>query len=629
MIRRMHRSRSQALGRWLLVAALLLAASAAIADTAYRHADVRRVVVFPDVHGAYQELIALLRETAVIDPSLRWQAGDTHLVSLGDLLDRGPDSRQVLDLLMRLEREAREAGGAVHVVLGNHEVMNLAGDLRYVSAAEYAAFAGAEDDALRAEAWQRALGRDPTALRVDFDASHPPGYFAHRQAFSETGRYGAWLLTRPFVITINDTAFAHGGLPDMVARLGLDATNEALHRQLTDYLRLWQAIEPELPPGKPIGFQERPQSLAGTPAEVQSAALQALQNAEVFTTRGPAWFRGQALCNTYVETENLQAALTTLAAARVVVGHTVSPTRRVATRFDGRVILLDSGMLKATYGGAPAALVYENGAWRTAYADRPGERQQPPPLPRMIGPRPVALDDDALESWLAEAEVLGVEELDAGITEPQKVTLRKDGIELHAVFKRLSTDFGATDRRQALDNADRFQYEIAAYQLDRLLALDLVPVTVPRTIGGRRGVLQFWVEGSITLRTMLEQQLQPEGWCDSLPQYNLMNVFDVLVHNTDRTQQNALFTRDWMLVLIDHSRAFPTLLKKPRLLYQGELQLPPALASRLTALDAETVNAALGPWLHARQIAALLKRRDRLLDEFGARAGSDREVAEQ
>ena len=100
------------------------------------------MVAFADVHGAYDELVALLRSQGLVDGSLRWSGADTQLVSLGDLLDRGPDSRRVLDLLMRLEGEARTAGGAVHVLLGNHEVMNIVGDLRYVSAGEYAAFVG-------------------------------------------------------------------------------------------------------------------------------------------------------------------------------------------------------------------------------------------------------------------------------------------------------------------------------------------------------------------------------------------------------------------------------------------------------------------------------------------------------
>ena len=611
----------------IVVLALLLAGPVARADSGYRFTGVQRVVAVADVHGAYPELLAALREAAVIDESLRWRAGDTHLVSLGDLVDRGPDSRKVLDLLMRLEDEAREAGGAVHVVLGNHEVMNVAGDLRYVSGPEYAAFAGSDDDALRAAAWQRVLAQEPDAARAAFDAAYPAGYFAHRQAFSPDGRYGAWLLKHPFLLTINDTAFVHGGLPAVVGKLGLEATNRTLHAQLATYLQSWQALESELSLIRPVGFQERPAAVAGRVTEEQSQSLVAMQHAEVFTSDGPTWFRGQALCHPYTEAANLDAALGALGASRVVVGHTVSPTGRALTRFDGRVILLDAGMLRSVYRGSPAALVFEGGRWSIAYADLPGERLPPEVLARAVGPRPAGLPDDALEQWLEQAEVVAVEELDAGVTDPQRVTLRKDGIELRAVFKRLSTDFGTIDRRQALDIADRFEYEIAAYRLDRLLGLDMIPVTVPRTIGGRKGVLQFWIDDSINLRTMLERKLQPDGWCDPEPQYNLMNVFDVLIHNTDRTQENALFTRDWTLVLIDHSLAFRTHQKRPRLLYQGEVELPPALAERLAALDAAQLQQALGPWLHRRQIEALLKRRDQLLREYRARAGAGERAA--
>ena len=611
----------------IVVLALLLSGPATAADADFRFIDVRRVVVFPDVHGAYQELLSVLRATAVIDDSLHWQGGATHLVSLGDLMDRGPDSRKVLDLLMRLEREAQDAGGAVHVLLGNHEVMNIVGDLRYVSAPEFAAYAGSEDSRLREAAWERVLQQDPAALRADFDSSFPAGYFGHQQAFAATGQYGAWLLTKPFLFIINDTAFVHAGLSGMVTRLGLDATNQTLHSELSEYLQTWGAMETALKLAHPISFLDRPGTIAGLGAEEQSKKLLAMQDEEIFTPKGPTWFRGQALCYPYTEAENLDGALAKLGVARVVAGHTVSPTGRVLSRFDGRVILLDTGMLQSIYKGSPAALVFENGQWAVVYADRPAERQQPDLFPRAVGSRPASLDDDALEQWLEQAEVVGIEDLDTGITDPHRVTLRKDGVELRAVFKRLSTDFGIRDRKKAMNESDRFEYELAAYRLDRLLGLGMVPVTVPRTINGQKGILQFWVEGSINLRKMLEQKLQPEGWCPAEPQYNLMNVFDILIHNTDRTQENALFTKDWTLVLIDHTRAFPTYLKNPVLLYQGEVQVPPALAERLKTLNREMLQKELGPYLNGRQINALLKRRDRLLNEYSARAGDGKRVA--
>jgi hypothetical protein len=242
---------------------------------------------------------------------------------------------------------------------------------------------------------------------------------------------------------------------------------------------------------------------------------------------------------------------------------------------------------------------------------------------RAVGPRPAGIDDDALERWLVEAEVVNVEDLDTGVTEPHKVTLRKDGIELRAVFKEVSTDVtGGYDRKAAINTSDRFEYELAAYQLDRLLGLDMVPVTVKRSVKQHRGVLQFWIDNSINVRRMLEQKKQPDGWCAVAPQYNLMNVFDVLTHNSDRTQENALFTQDWMLVLIDHTRAFRTLRTNPTLLYKGGVQVPPALAERLKRLDRDTLQARLGPYLQGAQIDALLKRRDRLLKEYTAPAGT-------
>jgi hypothetical protein len=605
------------------VVALLFVASAVGAAPETRIAGVQRIVAFADVHGAYDELLSVLRETAVIDDSLHWKAANTHLVSVGDLLDRGPDSRKVLDLLMRLETEAPAAGGAVHVVLGNHEVMNLVGDLRYTSTQEFAAFAGEEDDALREQVWALVLAQEPAAVRADFDAQFPRGYFAHRQAFSPTGQYGSWLLKLPFLIVVNDTAFVHGGLSPMVAELGLDATNQRLHADLEEYLRTWAGLEKDLQLVRPTAFDDRPDAVARKGAEAQSQALRDMQDKGLFALDSPIWLRGQALCYPLTEVTNLDAALSALGAARVVAGHTPSENGRVHSRFDGRVILLDTGMLKSAYHGNASAFVFEGGQWSVAYADKPGQRMQPEVSARAVGPRPAGLDDDALEKWLTDAEIVNLEDVGTGVTDPQKVTLRKDGVELRAVFKEVSSDdSGAYNRSAAINTSDRYEYELAAYQLDRMLGLDMVPVTVQRTVKQHRGILQFWVDNSINVRRMLEQKKQPDGWCAAGPQYNLMNVFDVLIYNSDRTQENALFTQDWMLVLIDHSRAFRTLRSDPTLLYKGGVKVPPELAERLKGLDRDALKARLGSYLQGRQIDALLKRRDRLLKEYTAPAAA-------
>ena len=108
-----------------------------------------RVVAFADVHGAFDDWVALLRELGVVNAQLDWSGGRTHLVSLGDLIDRGPGSRKVVELMMKLDEQADRAGGAVHLALGNHEVMVMTGDLRYVSRVEFAAFAADETQADR------------------------------------------------------------------------------------------------------------------------------------------------------------------------------------------------------------------------------------------------------------------------------------------------------------------------------------------------------------------------------------------------------------------------------------------------------------------------------------------------
>jgi len=183
----------------------------------WHYSNVDRIVAVGDVHGAYDALVKTLQAADVIDSRLKWSGEKTHLVFTGDLLDRGAKSRQVMDLIMRLEKEARRRGGRVHLLLGNHEVMNLNGDLRYVADAEYAAYQDIESSRERAH-WFKdflaglAAGNNEFAVRVEFDSLAPPGYFGHRKAFRHNGKYGKWLLKKPFIVVINETAFVHGGL---------------------------------------------------------------------------------------------------------------------------------------------------------------------------------------------------------------------------------------------------------------------------------------------------------------------------------------------------------------------------------------------------------------------------------
>src|SRR6266566_4929528 len=101
---------------------------------------IEHIVAIGDVHGAYDRLTQILRAAGLADDQLHWSGAKTHLVQAGDILDRGPDSRKAEDLLRRLTDEAAAAGGQVHMLLGNHEVMRMLGDMRYTTPGEYQAF---------------------------------------------------------------------------------------------------------------------------------------------------------------------------------------------------------------------------------------------------------------------------------------------------------------------------------------------------------------------------------------------------------------------------------------------------------------------------------------------------------
>ncbi|HEY6552872.1 MAG TPA: metallophosphoesterase, partial [Vicinamibacteria bacterium] len=122
----------------VLACALVLASQAAAAEDSWTKVD--RVVAVGDIHGDYDQFVTVLRDAGLVDGQLAWSGGRAHLVQTGDRIDRGPDSRKVMDLLMRLEKEAKKASGAVHSLLGNHEAMNVLGDFRYVTPEEFAAF---------------------------------------------------------------------------------------------------------------------------------------------------------------------------------------------------------------------------------------------------------------------------------------------------------------------------------------------------------------------------------------------------------------------------------------------------------------------------------------------------------
>jgi len=582
----------------------------------YRFGDVEKVVVIGDTHGAHQSLVKVLKKSGLLDEDAKWTGGKTHLVSLGDFLDRGAESRKIMDLLMSLQEQAGAVGGRVHVLMGNHELMNMTADTRDVSAAEFNSYLDLEAPEIREAEQLRYETLLPEQRTKTFDQKYPPGFFGHQLAMSETGAYGAWLRSLPYMIVINDMALVHGGLPHMVADLGLEGTNQKLGDMFHAYETGWKALAETLERDGYANYDEKFDIAMALPEEVGGEFL-AAAHAELFSPDGPLWARENSVCVPLTVADTLQAALTRLGVNRVVIGHTVTPDNLIRTRFQGRVVMVDTGMLSRVYqGGRGSALVVKGGNLSAIYEDH-DVASEVLEMPRRVGARPGGLTDDELEQFLKTAKIVKLTKLGEGVTHPIRVDLEKDGIALSALYKDVNLKEVRKGRRiEAM--GDRWQHEVAAYGMDRLLDLRLVPVTVPRVIDGKEGSLQFWVDGLVNQIEIVEKGLSPGNWCPMVSQYELLKVFDALIYNQDRTQQNLTFDPSyWRMVLIDHSRSFETSSAFPANVKNSSyLVVSPAVAKILAILTEENVKVATRGYLKPVQVRKIIIRRDKLLKSY-------------
>jgi hypothetical protein len=241
------------------------------------------------------------------------------------------------------------------------------------------------------------------------------------------------------------------------------------------------------------------------------------------------------------------------------------------------------------------------------------------------------LTGTAAEEFLRTAEVVDLEQYDTkGITEPRKATLSDGTRTLHAVFKdidKLHTKVKLTTGKTLFKLLDSYKHEIAAYELDKLLGLGLVPPCVERRIRGTTGSLCMWVEGAMTeWERANEHEMQPPNVISYNNQMHDIKLFMHLDWDADyNNTSNILIDGYWRLYKVDSSRAFraDSKLRRPETLVRFRRSAVKALGD----LERDRLEAAMKPWLSPKAIDALWKRRGAILEVIEERIAERSEPA--
>ena len=207
------------------------------------------------------------------------------------------------------------------------------------------------------------------------------------------------------------------------------------------------------------------------------------------------------------------------------------------------------------------------------------------------------------EEYLRTAKVQKIADIPVGVTRPRRAYLAPGGLVSSFAWKPIKPGLQS-------GYFESYKSEIAAYEMDKLLGLNMVPVVVERRHDGDLGAAVMWVESVRSWESVLPLP-KPATWGFQLAR---MKMLDDLIGNSDRNKGNLLVDADWHVFLIDHSRAFATDLKLPQ-----ELQnIDRKLWERMLALDEPGLKASMGTWLDSRQIQALIRRRDAMKKKIDA-----------
>jgi hypothetical protein len=571
------------------------------ADIPYEWTGVERVVAVADLHGDFDRFVFILShpEVGLIDGDLHWTGGRSHLVQLGDIMDRGPDARKIFDLLMRLEREAAAAGGMVHTLLGNHEEMNITGIAwdypGYITVEQFLSFLPEEFRLAREAEYirtlppaERRIFQEPGSEAAAEDAllsywqrtiarRNPEARRAYVEGFNDT--CGDWLMRKNAVIMIDGVIYAHAGISEKFSRWSLREMNAVMRSELEFFQ----------------GRMRNPQKYSGP-----------FKPKIVYEPDSPLWFRGLATKGEAAQSE-IERILANLEARVMVVGHSYfynrlsggsspSISRKDVARFQDKVWIIDTG-ISGSYGGVPSALIIANGEFRLwgeteeAAFQTSGHRV---PMQRPLAPK-------EFENFLKTAVVKSREPGPGGRTDAWRLTLESRGKVYPAVFRYV-------DRRRPDPLPDSYKYDLAAYALDKYLGLGLVPPIVERAIAETPGALQVFIGNAMSESERKEKRIPPED-----PVYHErasadLLVFQNLVYADCRNEKDTLIGGDdGRIYRVDFSEAFAT--KKDDVPHCTVRKCTRLLYRKLLAWDDRVVADYLGRYLNADEVGALNARR--------------------
>jgi hypothetical protein len=338
----------RALYFFLLFSFLALPAVFYAEEIPWEWSGIERVVVIGDLHGDYDNFVKILKGTGIVDQELHWAAEKTHLVQTGDIMDRYNYAKKILDLLMRLEKEAEVAGGMVHVLLGNHEEMNLTG---VVFSSNSDTMTLDQFISFLPERYRRhqenVLAKKIQGLRAQHSRINPEDAISEfwdslkndpsaqkLYVINLNEEYGPWLRRLNVAIKINDVIFVHGGISEKYSQWGLKEINDRYRMELTDICR---ALRNSAPP-------------------------HIIQPSIVYRGDSPLWYRELATVPEADLRDEVDAILQNLGARTMIIAHTpkIAKTPKDMQRFGGRIWIVDTGISRV-YGGPASALIIQNG----------------------------------------------------------------------------------------------------------------------------------------------------------------------------------------------------------------------------------------------------------------------------